>query len=182
MRNIRRRLPDERASITHKFTVAGHEGYVTASTWPEDGTVGEIVITMSKEGSTLAGLMDSFATAISIGLQHNVSLATFCNKFKHTRFEPSGYTPNEDIRFATSIIDYIFRWLELKFLKPEVISEPIAQTTGALSTVIINVPTQANITARINTDAPICTNCGGLTKRSGSCYCCQNCGTTTGCS
>lgn len=114
-RPYRRRLPDERKAITHKFSVGGHEGYITVGMY-EDGSPGEIFIVMAKEGSVVSGLMDSFATAISMALQYGVPLKVLCNKFTHTRFEPSGYTNNPHIPYAKSIMDYIFRWLALKFL------------------------------------------------------------------
>jgi ribonucleoside-diphosphate reductase alpha chain len=114
-RPFRRRLPDERHSITHKFSIAGHEGYITVGMF-EDGQPGEIFITMAKTGSVVSGLMDSFATAISMTMQYGVPLKVLCDKFSHTRFEPSGITNNAEIRFAKSIVDYIFRWLALKFL------------------------------------------------------------------
>jgi ribonucleoside-diphosphate reductase alpha chain len=112
---MRHRLPAERASLTHKFKVGNHEGYITAGLFP-DGSPGEIFITMAKEGSTVSGVMDCFATAISIALQHGVPLKLLCEKFKHTRFEPSGWTGNPDINYASSMMDYIFRWLELRFI------------------------------------------------------------------
>jgi len=111
----RRRLPDEREAITHKFSIAGHEGYITVGKF-EDGTPGELFILMSKEGSTVSGLMDSFATAISLSLQYGVPLKVLVNKFSHSRYEPSGFTNNPEIRIAKSITDYLFRWLALKFL------------------------------------------------------------------
>jgi ribonucleoside-diphosphate reductase alpha chain len=114
-RAVRHKLQDERASITHKFNIAGHEGYITVGLYP-NGTPGEIFITMAKEGSTVSGLMDSFALAVSIALQHGVPLKLLCEKFEHTRFEPSGWSNNPDIGFAKSIMDYIFRWLHLRFL------------------------------------------------------------------
>ncbi len=114
-RAVRHRLQDERASITHKFAIAGHEGYVTVGLYP-NGQVGEIFIKMAKEGSTVSGLMDAFATSVSIALQHGVALKTLCEKFAHTRFEPSGWTGNEQIGYAKSLMDYIFRWLNLRFL------------------------------------------------------------------
>ena len=112
---MRHRLPEERASLTHKFGIAGHEGYITVGLYP-NGQPGEIFIRMAKEGSTVAGLMDSFATAISLALQHGVPLRVLCEKFAHSRFEPSGWTGNEQIGYAKSIMDYIFRWLQLRFL------------------------------------------------------------------
>jgi ribonucleoside-diphosphate reductase alpha chain len=112
---VRHRLPDERLSITHKFKVGGHEGYLTVGLY-KNGMPGELFITMAKEGSTVSGLMDSFACAVSIALQHGVPLKLLCEKFAHTRFEPSGWSNNPDIGYAKSIMDYIFRWLQLRFL------------------------------------------------------------------
>ncbi len=114
-RAVRHRLPAERASITHKFGIAGHEGYITVGLYP-NGQPGEIFVRMAKEGSTISGLMDSFATAISLALQHGVPLKVLCEKFAHTRFEPSGWTGNEQIGYAKSIMDYLFRWMQLRFL------------------------------------------------------------------
>jgi len=114
-RAIRHRLPEERASITHKFSIAGHEGYITVGLYPT-GQPGEIFIKMAKEGSTVSGMMDAFATSISLALQHGVPLKVLCEKFAHTRFEPSGWTGNEQIGYAKSLMDYIFRWLNLRFL------------------------------------------------------------------
>jgi ribonucleoside-diphosphate reductase alpha chain len=112
---VRRKLPDERRSLTHKFSVGGHEGYLHVGLY-DDGCPGEIFIRMAKEGSTIAGLMDSFATAISISLQHGVPLKLLTDKFAHTRFDPAGFTGNPDVPRATSLMDYIFRWLALKFV------------------------------------------------------------------
>jgi ribonucleoside-diphosphate reductase alpha chain len=114
-RLARRRLPDERRSITHKFSIGGHEGYMTVGMY-DDGAPGELFVTMAKEGSVVSGLMDSFATSISMALQYGVPLKVLCDKFSHTRFEPSGFTGNPDIPIAKSITDYIFRWLTLKFI------------------------------------------------------------------
>jgi ribonucleoside-diphosphate reductase alpha chain len=114
-RPSRERLPDTRQSITHKFNVGGHEGYINVGLYP-DGRPGELFITMAKEGSTIGGLMDCFGTAISINLQYRVPLEVLVNKFSHTRFEPMGHTTNPDIRIAKSVVDYIFRWLGVTFL------------------------------------------------------------------
>ena len=113
---IRKRLPDERPSVTHKFSIAGHEGYLHIGLYPDTGMPGEIFITMAKQGSTISGLMDTFATAISLSLQYGVPVEDLCNKFSHTRFEPSGFTNNKQIPIAKSFMDYIFRYLALKFL------------------------------------------------------------------
>ncbi len=115
---MRHRLQEERASITHKFSIAGHEGYITVGLYP-NGQPGEIFIRMAKEGSTVSGLMDAFATSVSLALQHGVQLKVLCEKFAHTRFEPSGWTGNEQIGYAKSLMDYIFRWLNLRFLSGE---------------------------------------------------------------
>jgi ribonucleoside-diphosphate reductase alpha chain len=114
-RAVRHRLQDERASITHKFSIAGHEGYVTVGLYP-NGQPGEIFIKMAKEGSTVSGLMDAFGVSVSMALQHGVPLKVLCEKFAHTRFEPSGWTGNEQIGYAKSLMDYIFRWINLRFL------------------------------------------------------------------
>src|SRR5579864_6635010 len=115
---VRRRLPDERRSLTHHFSIGGQEGYVTVGLY-EDGLPGEVFIRMAKEGSTVSGLMDSFATAVSLALQYGVPLKVLCDKFSHTRFEPSGWSGNPKIGYAKSLMDYLFRWLELRFLKGE---------------------------------------------------------------
>ncbi len=114
-RPVRRKLPDERQSVTHKFSIGGHEGYITVGLY-EDGTPGEVFISMAKEGSTISGLMDSFATSISYALQYGVPLKFFVDKFSHVRFEPSGWTGNPQVPYAKSIMDYIFRWLGARFL------------------------------------------------------------------
>jgi ribonucleoside-diphosphate reductase alpha chain len=134
-RAVRNRLPEERASITHKFKVGDHEGYITVGLYP-DGEPGELFITMAKEGSTVSGLMDSFACAVSIALQHGVPLKLLCEKFAHTRFEPSGWSGNGEIGFAKSIMDYIFRWLQLRFLtgQQQLLFENLRLKPSALST------------------------------------------------
>src|SRR5215472_12690882 len=117
-RPLRKRLPAERTAITHKFEVGGHEGYITVGMY-EDGSPGEIFLKMAKEGSTVSGLMDSFATAISLALQYGVPLQALVDKFSHTRFEPQGFTKNPEIPIAKSVMDYIFRWLASRFLSQE---------------------------------------------------------------
>jgi ribonucleoside-diphosphate reductase alpha chain len=136
----RRKLPDGRHSITHKFDIAGHEGYITVGLF-DDGTPGEIFLTMAKEGSTISGFADAFAQAISYALQYGVPLQVLVDKFSHARFEPSGMTKNPEIRFAKSIVDYIFRWLATKFLSPEAqfhvgvnVKEPVADAGPAAKT------------------------------------------------
>jgi ribonucleoside-diphosphate reductase alpha chain len=179
-RPTRRRLPDERQSVTHKFSIAGHEGYITVGLY-EDGQPGEIFIRMSKEGSTIAGLMDSFATAVSFGLQYGVPLKFFVDKFSHVRFEPSGWTGNQQIPYAKSIMDYIFRWMGAKFLGPEyALPVEAGETTKLHKTE--EEPQQSLPFALASADAPTCAECGGLMTRNGSCYKCENCGGTSGCS
>ena len=178
-RPVRRKLPDERQSITHKFSIGGHEGYITVGLY-EDGTPGELFITMAKEGSTISGLMDSFATAISYALQYGVPLKFFVDKFSHVRFEPSGWTGNPQIPYAKSIMDYIFRWLGLKFLGTEVV-ENVAGDAPKLQKTEPE-PQQTLPFDPAVADAPVCAECGGLMTRNGSCYKCENCGSTSGCS
>jgi ribonucleoside-diphosphate reductase alpha chain len=178
-RPVRRKLPDERQSITHKFSIGGHEGYITVGLF-EDGSPGEVFITMAKEGSTISGLMDSFATAVSYALQYGVPLKFFVDKFSHVRFEPSGWTGNPQVPYAKSIMDYIFRWLAAKFLGPEyAIGEagdaPVLKPTEP-------DPQQALPFAPAVADAPMCAECGSIMTRNGSCYKCGNCGGTSGCS
>ena len=178
-RPVRRKLPDERQAITHKFSIAGHEGYITVGLF-EDGTPGEIFITMAKEGSTISGLMDSFATAVSYSLQYGVPLKFFVDKFAHVRFEPSGWTGNQQIPYAKSIMDYIFRWLGTKFLGPEYAVTEAGETPKLRPT---EPEPQQNLPfAPVVEDAPLCAECGSLMTRNGSCYKCANCGGTSGCS
>ncbi len=266
-RAVRHRLPAERASVTHKFGLSGHEGYITVGLYP-NGQPGEIFIRMAKEGSTVSGLMDSFATAVSLALQHGVPLKVLCEKFAHTRFEPSGWTGNEQIGYAKSIMDYIFRWIQIRFLSGHQLdlfagltpqqSVPIAGTINApantvlpslhASAVILSeakdprissysedadspayaepeytdrTPPQQGIAPDLAArsglassipsalsplpldsiedrglyhaadamksmydmgDAPSCATCGAIMTRSGSCYRCMSCGSTSGCS
>jgi ribonucleoside-diphosphate reductase alpha chain len=182
-RPIRRKLPDERQAITHKFSIAGHEGYITAGLF-EDGTPGEIFITMAKEGSTISGLMDSFATAVSYGLQYGVPLKFFVDKFSHVRFEPSGYTGNPQVPYAKSIMDYIFRWLAAKFIGPNAVANEVSDAVATVMRPTEPEPQQKLqfATADGMEDAPVCSECGGLMTRNGSCYKCENCGGTSGCS
>ena len=177
---VRRRLPDERRSLTHHFSVGGQEGYVTVGLY-EDGVPGEMFIRMSKEGSTVSGLMDSFATAVSLALQYGVPLKVLCDKFSHTRFEPSGWSGNPKIGYAKSLMDYLFRWIELRFLKGEqgTLFEPQSpgQSQGETGSVVKALGQVVELG-----DAPVCVICGSLMVRSGSCYRCLECGSTSGCS
>jgi ribonucleoside-diphosphate reductase alpha chain len=238
----RHKLPDERRAITHKFSVAGHEGYITVGLY-EDGMPGEIFLTMAKEGSTISGLMDAFATAISLTLQYGVPLEALVEKFSHMRFEPAGYTKNPEIPIAKSLVDYIFRWLASKFLTAdlkeragvvsreepgplaapsgfkavapltpvaEAAAAPMAAAFQALAGIRTDAPEPAEarpigFSAGIggvagatapaplqaargtfafenSSDAPSCHECGSLMVRSGACYKCLNCGSTSGCS
>jgi ribonucleoside-diphosphate reductase alpha chain len=192
----RRKLPDERHAITHKFDIAGHEGYITVGLY-EDGLPGEIFIVMAKEGSTISGFADAFAQAISYALQYGVPLQDLVDKFSHVRFEPSGMTKNPDVRFAKSIVDYIFRWMATKFLSqdaqfragvnnredyvvtPEQLPLDVAAAAGAAPTAALAKPGFAAM--QNQEDAPPCSTCGSIMVRSGSCYKCANCGTTSGC-
>jgi ribonucleoside-diphosphate reductase alpha chain len=179
----RRRLPDERKSITHKFDISGHEGYLTAGIY-NDGTMGEIFIRMAKEGSVVSGLMDSFATAISLALQYGVPLEVLVDKFSHTRFEPSGITRNPEIPIAKSIMDYIFRWLQLKFLNTQdAFGEVEIGGPDALKVSMIS-PEKKETSEGFETevDAPPCPSCGSIMVSSGTCHRCLNCGSTSGCS
>jgi len=178
---IRRRLPDERRAITHKFSVAGHEGYLTVGMY-DDGSPGEIFLVMSKEGSVISGLMDSFATAISLALQYGVPLSVLVRKFSHVRFEPAGFTNNKDIPIAKSVIDYIFRWLALKFLPPE--EQPSATQDAPVMSAQARMAMEdaERQVFMLQADAPPCPECGAIMVRNGSCYKCLNCGATSGCS
>jgi ribonucleoside-diphosphate reductase alpha chain len=264
-RAVRHRLPAERASVTHKFSLSGHEGYITVGLYP-NGQPGEIFIRMAKEGSTVSGLMDSFATAVSLALQHGVPLKVLCEKFAHTRFEPSGWTGNEQIGYAKSIMDYIFRWIQIRFLSGTQLdlfaglspqtqpSIPVQGTvTAPQNNVILSeaknprispsdlssrgaaegaasspsypdsyfedrTPPQQGIAPDLQArsgldyalptnhsplsfedrgiyhaadamkdlydmgDSPSCATCGSIMTRSGSCYRCMSCGSTSGCS
>jgi ribonucleoside-diphosphate reductase alpha chain len=225
-RPTRRKLPDERPSITHKFDIAGHEGYITVGLF-EDGQPGEIFLTMAKEGSTISGFADAFAQAISYALQYGVPLQVLVDKFSHARFEPSGMTKNPEIRFAKSIVDYIFRWLATKFLSTEaqfragvnLREEPAgpgsgtgdpgsggtreagsdvrgSSSAGGPSSTVASgrrggpsgppeTPAASKpvefAAIQSQEDAPPCSTCGSIMIRSGSCYKCANCGTTSGC-
>ncbi|MGQ0504143.1 MAG: vitamin B12-dependent ribonucleotide reductase, partial [Myxococcaceae bacterium] len=185
----RRRLPEERHAYTHKFSIGGHDGYLTVGMY-EDGTPGELFCVMAKEGSVVSGLMDSFATAISLSLQYGVPLQVLVDKFSHTRFEPSGFTGNPAIPIAKSITDYIFRWLSLKFLPspdgtaPELTPPPPAKATPpAEAPRRAPEPASSARQSYLNqADAPPCHTCGAIMVRNGACYKCSNCGSTSGCS
>jgi ribonucleoside-diphosphate reductase alpha chain len=195
---VRRKLPDERRAITHKFEIAGHEGYITVGLY-EDGNPGEIFLVMAKEGSTISGFADAFAQAISYALQYGVPLQVLVDKFSHVRFEPSGMTHNQQIRFAKSIVDYVFRWMATKFLSTEEqFWAGVNSLEGngeshqewpeqlKLTPVAAGGPGERSATApyaaiQNQEDAPPCAICGAIMVRSGSCYKCVNCGSTSGC-
>ena len=196
---VRRRLPDERHALTHKFDIAGHEGYITVGLF-ENGQPGEIFLVMAKEGSTISGFADAFAQAISYALQYGVPLQALVDKFSHVRFEPSGMTRNPEIRFAKSIVDYIFRWMASKFMSPEAQfyagvngrddaapAAPVAEASAAFAAESPDAaafkPKAAGMYSTIQNqeDAPPCSTCGSIMIRSGACYKCSNCGNTSGC-
>jgi len=201
----RHKLSDERMAFTHKFAVGQHEGYLTVGLY-EDGQPGEIFITMAKEGSTVSGLMDSFATAVSLALQYGVPLKVLCDKFSHTRFEPSGWTHHPEIRYAKSVMDYIFRWLAWKFLPRDAQpredasvqslngkeAEKATQLASKFTRASAEAPPQSGFSSSMSQgglvgvnqsdDAPSCADCGAIMVRNGACYKCLNCGSTSGCS
>ena len=184
VRAQRRKLPDERKSITHKFSVGGREGYIIVGMYKE-GAPGEIFIKMAKEGSTLSGFMDGLALSISIGLQYGVPLKAITDKLTNTRFEPSGYTENPEIRYSTSVLDYIARWLGGKFLSSEYLKLP--QPQGGTTAEESKPPApRTNDTGSTGKSAlggaPSCSICGMLMTANGSYYKCSNCGSTSGCS
>jgi len=201
LKPLRKRLPDQRDATIHKFSINGNEGYLMVGLYA-DGSPGEIFVVMSKEGSTISGLMDAFATSISIALQYGVPLRVLVNKFIHTRFEPAGMTNNPEVRFAKSVVDYIFRYLGLKYLSKE-----DQDALGLAKTIVENNDSQAKLVEPMQkpaeqkmvkqesasrlepdlltfdpqSDAPACDNCGMIMVRAGSCYKCLNCGNTSGC-
>jgi ribonucleoside-diphosphate reductase alpha chain len=207
-RALRHKLQEERASITHKFKVGDHEGYITVGLYP-NGEPGELFVKMAKEGSTVSGLMDSFALAVSLALQYGVPLKTFCEKFAHTRFEPSGWSGNAEIGYAKSIMDYIFRWLQMRFLtgqqqmlfenfrpKSLVAGSSLAEVgdlheapaprrpeTGTREPGAGSIHAADALSSIVDLgDAPTCSFCGSIMTRNGSCYRCMSCGSTSGCS
>lgn len=231
-RPVRMRLPKGRPGITTSFTVGGAEGYMTANSYPDDG-LGEVFLKMSKQGSTLAGMMDAFSIAVSVGLQYGVPLETYVSKFTNMRFEPAGMTDDPDVRLAQSIVDYIFRRLALDFLpfetrsalgihsaderqrhletgsyEPSIEDEQVMDVEGLAQSAPRHVeplksvsppatpavaeapaPKQVHTSAElvemqlgISADAPLCFSCGTKMQRAGSCYICEGCGSTSGCS
>ncbi len=172
---VRRKLQDERPSLTHKFSVAGHEGYVTVGLYPDD-TPGEVFISMNKAGSTISGLMDTIAVSVSTGLQYGVPLQFYVDKFSHVRFEPSGWTGNQQLPYAKSVVDYIFRWLGVRFLGQTATTE-IAEHTALVPT---EPEQQQALAFDPVSDAPLCADCGGIMSRKGTCFYCGQCGSSSG--
>ncbi|GAA2398958.1 vitamin B12-dependent ribonucleotide reductase [Streptomyces glaucosporus] len=226
-RPVRRRLPKGRPGITTSFTVGGAEGYMTANSYPDDG-LGEVFLKMSKQGSTLAGMMDAFSIAVSVGLQYGVPLETYVSKFTNMRFEPAGMTDDPDVRMAQSIVDYIFRRLALDFLPfetrsalgihsaeerqrhletgsyepaeeevdveglaqsaprqvepPKPVKAPEPQAPAPAPREVHSSTELVEMQLGLNADAPLCFSCGSKMRRAGSCYLCEGCGSTSGCS
>src|SRR5258705_652755 len=195
-RQQRAQMPVERASVTHKFSVGGHEGYITVGMY-DDGRPGEIFIKMAKEGSTLSGVMDGLALTISLGLQYGVPLKVFVDKLVNTRFEPSGITANANIRFVSSVLDYIARWLGARIISSDYLklngSAPVENASTVAPAAVLPAMTQANLDAmqtalsasrpsNAHEGAPTCSECGMLMVPNGACYKCENCGSTSGCS
>jgi ribonucleoside-diphosphate reductase alpha chain len=194
IRALRKKLPVERQSITHKFSISGHEGYLTVGMY-DDGAPGEIFIKMAKEGSTLSGILDGFALSVSIGLQYGVPMKTLVDKLIHTRFEPSGYTGNPKIPYAKSVLDYLARWLGGHFISADYLTHNgapaeaapqaathahAAETDGAAHGHATGIPSAHS---QVSFDgAPTCSECGMLMTPNGACYKCENCGGTSGCS
>jgi ribonucleoside-diphosphate reductase alpha chain len=224
---VRKRLPDTRPSITHKFSVEGHEGYINVGLYPDTHAPGEIFVTMAKEGSTISGMMDAFATSISLTLQYGVPLRDMVQKFSHMRFEPMGRTENREIPIAQSIVDYIFRWLASQFLgedekrdlgiltdaerarlaaqydgvQTQFVVAPVVEAVAPMPPIaggsieadaLPVIASSGHVTGssdggvykgpRVQSDAPACASCGWIMSRSGTCYRCENCGSTSGCS
>jgi ribonucleoside-diphosphate reductase alpha chain len=194
----RRRLPDVRQAITHKFSIAGHDGYLTVGLY-DDGQPGEVFLKMAKEGSTISGLMDSVALLTSVALQYGVPLKPLVDKFSHKRFEPAGFTQNPEIPFAKSVTDYVFRWLGLRFLTAEAPAEdaqeqdpvdtgltpagrtPAGRTPGQERIMPIRGGSELEPYNGGQEDAPPCMICGSIMTRVGACYSCGTCGESGGC-
>ena len=175
---VRKKLPDERMSLTHKFRIGSSEGYLTCGFYPDSNRLGEIFVNVSKEGSVISGFADALATVLSISLQYGVPLKDFVRKLSHLKFEPNGYTTNPDIRIAHSIVDYIARYLGLKFLKnEEQIELGLIQTKDPNG---ILLEKEEVIVSHDHDIGPECLNCGNIMRRLGSCYFCSNCSYNTG--
>jgi ribonucleoside-diphosphate reductase alpha chain len=194
-RQQREKMPVERASVTHKFSVGGHEGYITVGMY-DDGRPGEVFIKMAKEGSTLSGVMDGLALTISLGLQYGVPLKVFVDKLLNTRFEPSGITANPNIRFVSSVLDYIARWLGGRFISADYLKlngmtpaehgsagpAPALAPTNKAALDAMQMALSTPKLSNAHEGAPTCSECGMLMVPNGACYKCENCGSTSGCS
>lgn len=173
---VRRRLPAERQSLTHRFSIAGFKGYVTVGLY-EDGTPGELFVTAAKQGSALSGLLDAWAIGVSLSLQFGVAVEHIVRKFRGIQFEPAGITSNPDIRFCSSVVDYVARWLEMRFVaetrpRPVLVERgPAEEASAAQDARVFEVES-----------GPVCVSCGAMMVPSGKCYRCPNCGDTSGCS
>jgi len=201
---VRRRLPSTRPGKTFSFSVGEADGYIIAGEYPEDG-IGEIFLKVAKQGSTLAGIMDAFAISVSLGLQYGVPLEAYVQKFTNMRFEPSGITSDKDIRFATSLVDYIFRRLALEYLPAETrkalgvhSTEERKETANEHANGDASAPKETPQIVDVSVeggrgeaqgaaeakaqDAPLCYSCGSRMQPAGSCYVCNACGATSGCS
>jgi len=182
---VHEHMPRKRKSSTFSFRVADCEGYVTVGEFP-DGRPGEVFISVSKQGSTLAGIMDAFAISVSMGLQHGVPLATYVRHFTNMRFEPAGMTDDAELRFASSLVDYIFRRLAVEYMgRAERIDLGVLTVSERLQPTLPGVEEAANVDQPIgpaSSDAPYCYQCGVQMQRAGSCFACPSCGTTSGCS
>ena len=195
----RRRMPDERQAINHKFQIAGHKGYLTVGLF-EDGTPGEIFIRMAKQGSLISGLMDAFALSISVSLQYGVPLSVWVRKLTNAHFEPYGFTSNPQIRIAKSFVDYIMRYLAIRFLSPTELmdlgiksdsnagpmqttlklDQPVKEETTTVAGSSEPMPLEIEEQPKVQSDAPPCPTCGSMTTKTGTCYTCLSCGSTTG--
>ena len=180
-KHSRRRLPDTRQAVTHKLDISGHEGYVTVGLY-EDGTPGEVFITMAREGSTIGGLMDAIGSLMSLALQHGIPIEVFVKKFANQRFEPCGFTKNPNIPIAKSIMDYIVRWMAIEFIPGYREANPSGSGEIQLPSGGATGQTTTHDVKHILQDCPICDTCGAVTVRNGACYKCLNCGNTMGCS
>jgi ribonucleoside-diphosphate reductase alpha chain len=196
------KLPSERNAINHRFSVGGHEGYITVGLYP-DGRPGELFLTVNKEGSIVSGLMDTIAVLTSVALQYGIPLETFVRKFMYTRFEPAGPTDNPDIPTAKSLMDYVFRWMGRKFLPAD--AQPTGEEDSGVHKAVSVVAHGGNgngnghaavkpltkqekmsrreqIVFENHSDAPVCIGCGSMMVRNGSCHTCSECGSSSGCS
>jgi ribonucleoside-diphosphate reductase alpha chain len=176
---VRKKLPDERPAITHKFRIGGSDGYITCGLYPDTGTLGEIFVNVSKEGSALSGFADALATVLSIAIQYGVPIKEYVRKLSHLKFEPNGFTSNPDIRIANSMVDYIARYIGLKFLsKEDQIELGLISSNKDKNNILLEKQNTSSI--HDQDIGPACPNCGSIMRRLGSCYFCNNCSYNTG--